>query len=328
MRTPVILVAALALSGCLGGGDPVEGASADGAGLGLPDVQVLGPVIDKNATVDAPVWVKGDAWTIESYGVGASRSTLVVAHADGSSYQFATTSDDLAMFDAIFDISYIGRIRASDLAGHQQDQPIQFFQFPLADGKTWSTTWDGNEVALRAGFVPAIDSPAGKLPGFVIQGSTADGSTYVTYDYVPSLRWLSRMEFAEGYGFKVVGSTTNWTGEVKSAQSKALLQLGSETPAASVPAGAFTVDPDQFAVVMMTAGFTEAQLRATAVVAPDNTEHAGPYVTGSPTPSGEFEVVMLPPIAGQWKVVSPEAHKPGGFFSMAFHQVAVTVTKV
>lgn len=321
MRVVLVLTIVLVAAGCIGPEEPVESASVD-PGKVLTDALAPPTVaLDRNASVDAPEWRVGDAWTIESSGAGASgAATLVVVAADAGSYQVRPTAEDLATFDAMFDISYVGRIRASDLAGHQQDQPVKFFDFPMRDGTAWSTTWDGLEVSLRAGFQPAIKTPLGPQPGFVIQGTTADGATYVEYDYVPALKWWTHLHFAEGYGFQVTGASGNWSGQYAVATAKTLLTL---TSGAAAPAGTFTVDADQSAVAMTRIGFAEAFARGLVVVDPDNTEHAGPDVEASPTPAGAFEVVMLPGKAGQWKVAAPTAHHPSGGFTVTFQQVAV-----
>ncbi|HWH07658.1 MAG TPA: hypothetical protein VNX21_00565 [Candidatus Thermoplasmatota archaeon] len=321
MRSVLVLTLALVAAGCIGPSEPVESASVTPTGVAAEAAGLVGAVLDRNASVDAPEWRVGDAWTIESTGVGdAGPATLVVVAADAGSYQVRPSSEDLATFDAMFDISYVGRVRASDLAGHQQDQPVKFFDFPLRDGSAWSTTWDGLDVSLRAGFQPAIPTPLGPQPGFVIQGTTADGATYVEYDYVPALKWWSHLHFTEGYGFQVTGASSNWTGQYAVATAKTLLALAS---GAGAPAGTFTVDAEQTAVAMLLAGGAEAFVRGLVVVDPDNTEHAGPDVEASPTPAGTFEVVLLPGKAGQWKVAAPAAHPPGGGFTLTFHQVAV-----
>ena len=325
MKVIPIVVAALLLAGCIGGSDPVESASV---GPDAPSVDAaaapLLKALDKNASVEAPEWRVGDAWTTELNGVDdGDRATLVVVAADGGSYQMRPTSESLATYDAMFDISYVGKVRASDLAGHQQDQPVKFFDFPMKDGSAWSTTWDGLDVSLHAGFAPSIPTPLGPQPGFIIQGTTAKGDPYVEYDYVPALKWWSHIQFAQGYGFKITGVQQNWTGQYAVATAKTLLTLGTAAPVASTPAGTFTVEPDQTAVAMTIMGFADAYARGIAVIDPDNSEHAGPVAEGSPTPSGGFEVKMLPGKAGQWKVVAPTAHHPSGGFALVFQQVAV-----
>ena len=320
MRSVLILVAAIVAAGCIGPSEPVETASVDPAKVLTDALTPPAPGLDRNASVEAPEWRVGDAWTIDSSGAGESeRATLVVVAADSGSYQLRSTSEQMATFDAMFDVSYVGRIRASDLAGHQQDQPVKFFDFPMRDGSAWSATWDGIEVSLRAGFQPAIATPMGPQPGFVIQGTTPDGATYVEYDYVPALKWWTHIHFAEGYGFKVTGTAANWTGTYAVGTAKELLRLASGGP----PGGVFTVDADQTFVTMTTIGFAEAHARALVLVDPENNEHGGAFHEASPAPSGVFDVRTFPAKAGQWKVAAPVVHHPHGGFATTFQQVAI-----
>lgn len=322
MRIVLALAATLVAAGCIGPDDAVESAGVDEAAGALPldAVAALAKAIDRNASLDAPAWRVGDAWTVESSGVAdGERATLVVVAAEGSSYQLQSTSEQMATFDAMFDVSYLGRIRASDLAGHQQDQPVQFFSFPLAHGKAWTAQWDGLEISLTAGFSPGIPTPLGPQPGFVIQGTTADGQPYVEYDYVPALRWWSHLHFAEGYGIKVTAVSENWTGQYATATAQTLLTLGPGSP----PGGTFTVAEGQTTVALTLMGYAEAHARAVALVDPDHGERMGPAVTHSATPAGGFEVYTFPAKPGQWKLAAPTAHHPNGFFAVHAQQVAV-----
>lgn len=323
------LVPLLVLSaGCLTAPEDVETASVEPAvptdpATGLP--LAVAPAFDKNSSVDAPEWRVGDAWTVETHGAGEpERATLVVASASGAMYEMRSTSEQMATFDAVFDVSYLGDVRASDLAGHQQGQPIRFFAFPLEDGKSWTTTWDGQEISLRAGFSPSIPAPGGAKPGFIIQGTTADGQTYVEYDYVPALRWWSHIVFTEGYGFKVTAATANWTGEVLEGTSKVLLTLAPAGPTTSTPGGVFMVEAGQSAVTVIVMGHASAYARGLAIVDPDGTEHAGPVAEESPAPGAVFDLRILPGTAGEWRVLAPTLHAPGGGFVLVAQQVAMT----
>ena len=324
MRTVLLLAAALVAGGCIGPDDAVESASVDAADeLPLDAVAALAMAIDRNASLDVPEWRVGDAWDVQLSGVeDGQRATFVVVAAEGSSYQLQSTSEQMATYDAMFDVSYLGRVRASDLAGHQQDQPVQFFSFPLSQGKTWTAQWDGLEVTLTAGFAPAIPTPLGPQPGFVIQGTTPDGQPYVEYDYVPALRWWSHIHFAEGYGFKVAGVRENWTGQYATATARTLLTLATGGP----PAGAFTVDEGQTTVALTLMGWAEAHARAVALVDPDHGERMGPAVSHSATPAGSFEVLTFPAKPGQWKLAAPTAHHPNGGYAILVQQVAVTTS--
>lgn len=318
-RVLPVLAALLVLAGCLGNdasaptgtiesgqlvddaaGPDAVGLSADGVG------------------VEVPVWSVGDAWTGNAHDGEETRPiTLVVTRADGASYFVETTDQGNAGWDAMFDISYLGAIRASDLAGAQQGQPVQFFSFPLTDGKTWTTLWDGREVQLAA---------TKSARGFDIVG-TIDGEPYVELDYVPALRWWSKLRFAEGYGITIDAVQSAWTGTLVSATAKLVYEGHPAVPVASPGAGTFTMDEGQaFGVVTVTGGGTQ-WARAFYLVQPDHQ----PYLTQSIT-NAEAEFMgrtvflyeEIPAIAGTWQIVAPAVHDPAGAFHLSVHQVAVT----
>lgn len=311
-----------ALAGCIGGADEAATAAVD-----APDAAALAA---GNATAaaanlslfDAPVWSVGDAWTMEAPN---GPVTLVVTQADASGYTLATDDEGLAGFDAMFDVSYVGRIRASDLAGSQGGQPIQFFSFPLEDGKRWTTTWDGLAVDLTATYSAAIPTPLGAQPGFTIEGKSGE-EPYVHYSYVPALRWWSHLAF-EGYEVKVTQASRNWTGTYVEAVAKPVFESATSAPVAMPGAGAFTVDEGQSFLMLSLAGEAPAHARALVVTDPSG----APYMTqtsnfeASPQHGGYFLTERMPATPGQWHVASPILHHPEGGFVMAVHQVAVTV---
>lgn len=319
MRLSFILAAVL-LAGCA---SPQE-ASPNA----LETTQVTaGPLVANLSVVDVPLWSVGDAWVLDIYSNDEhSAGTLVVSAADSDAYTIVTTSDSSAMFDAAFDVSYVGKIRADNLAGSQKDQPVKFYDFPLADGKSWSTPWDQTTVNLTATFAPKIATPLGPQPGFTIKGE-ARGEDYVEYDYVPALNWWSRLAFvSDNYGFTVTGVAHNWTGEYKVGASKTLLTMGTAVPIATTPAGSFTVDAGQSSVLLTISSHSEQFARAFTLIDPNHQPHATQSVNNfenSPNPSREFTVESLPPTAGEWRVIAPTIHDPTASFTLTVRQIAI-----
>lgn len=321
MRAPAtagLLVAVLLVAGCLGGPSEVSSAATDAAGPpSLSDAPVTLPGDAVAATMGAqpPVWNVGDAWATTAFDdEGTQQGWFVVTRADADGYTTETTSERLAGFDAMFDVSYLGRLRA-DLAGSQNGVPVQFFSFPLEDGKSWTTGWDGREVALTA--TKAADR-------FLITG-TMEGEPYVEYDYVPSLRWWSKIEFAAGYGFRVDTATTNWTGTLATATGELLYESETALPVATLNSGAFTVTEGASFAALTLVGGGPAWARALVL-----TDPAGaPYMTSTPNvefaeaPSGFFYHEQLPATPGQWHIGAPAVHEPGGWFRVQVHQVTL-----
>lgn len=314
---PIVLT--LLLAGCVGGdaSTGTSSASLEAGDVIVADETVTEAISDPGAV---PRWNVGDAWSITSHGFGAQESSfLVVTAATSDAYTLSTTSEQEAGYDAMFDISYIGQLRASDLAGSQQGTPILYYSWPLAEGKTWTTTWDGLAVTLTA-----TAKPAG---GFTIVG-VADGTDYVNYDYDPELKWWSYLNFVrDEYGITIGRLETGWTGEVASALAKEVYASSTTAPVASANSGAFTIDEGQSFAMVTLAGGGAQWARAFHLIDPSG----APYST---TTINDFEAdgagmyvyhqEQIPAIPGEWQIASPALHDPSGGFTLTVHQVAVS----
>lgn len=129
---PPAVVAALVLAGCADA--PVERPAG----------------VDATPTeVEAPVWSIGDWWTYDISGSGPV--TWVVTEDLGSDWMVDVDDAAWAFDHAAFaQISTIGRVSKAHLDGSQEDGAVHFFDFPLAENKTWSLTWDGMAWQARA----------------------------------------------------------------------------------------------------------------------------------------------------------------------------------
>jgi hypothetical protein len=314
-----LLVLTLPFAGCLGGDDAP---TAERAGPAADAVTPSPGADDAPPSADAPVWSVGDAWSVVPQGDGETEpSTLVVTAADREGYTLSTTSGSTAGYDALYDVSYLGRIRASDLAGSQQGQPVQFFSFPLTDGKTWQAQWDGKTITLTATWKPAMPTSAGIHAGFAIEGLDGE-APYVKYDYVPMLRWWSHLSFASGFGFQVQRVHTDWAGAYLRAEAATLLDKTSAAPVASPFAESFTVEDAPGFVSLALSGAASRRAHTLVVLDP-----AGqPAETGSAN-VGEgplAEEMQLPSTPGEWRVLLPMAHAPDGSFHLLVRQVKLT----
>jgi hypothetical protein len=326
MRLVAAVVLVALLGGCVTQDPPPPDPSVAAAAI-VPGA-AAGPPAPLNATssVDVPKWALGDAWFIDTQNQGSNENAiLAVVGADPSAYSLATTSQTMASFDASFDVSYIGKIRASDLAGSQHDQAVQFFSFPLTEGKAWKTQWDQQTISLSAAFAPSIATPLGPQPGFVITGQDASGKTYVTYDYVPALAWWTHLDFGS-YGFKVTGVRHNWTGAYAVATSKTLLTLSTAAPVADTPAGTFTVDAGQTSLLLTIIGHAGPFARALVLLGPDHqpVTTKSPNYEASATPMALFVTEALAPTPGQWTVLAPDAHDQAGGFKLEVRELTVS----
>lgn len=315
-----VLALTLPLAGCLGGDE------APTAERAAPSVDAAAPALAADAppSADAPLWNVGDAWSVVPQGGGdAGPSVLVVTAADAEGYVLSTTSEGTAGYDALHDVSYLGRIRASDLAGSQQGQPVQFFSFPLTDGKTWQTTWDGKAITLTATWMPALSTSVGIHPGFAIEGKDGE-ETYVRYDYVPMLRWWSHLSFASGFGFQVERVHVNWTGTYLRAEATPLLDKTSPLPVASPFVEPFTVEDAPGFVSLALSGDAERHAHALVILDPAG-QPAPTELAVAELGNGHLQrEAQLPATPGEWRVVLPVAHAPSGSFRLLVQQVKLT----
>lgn len=331
------------LAGCLGGEpNPAATAStadeklaagiADATATGADSLASLAQMLANdpaNATVPAPVWNVRDAWTVTTGSPGgeSASNTFVVTASSGTTYTLASTGVEPAVYDALFDISFIGPMRASDLAGSQAGAAVKFFDFPLTNGKTWSTTWDGLEVRVTATANPRIETPRGPQPGFDIVAALPDGTPHATYNYVPAVKWWTSVTFSEGWGHTVTEFKENWTGTAYAPVSKEVFSLAPVGPATHTPGQQFKVDEGQAVLAIVLIGHTEHQARAITLVDPN---HAlvplpgGDDVMVDPAVRSEFRVDMIEaPAPGQWGILMAMAHEPDGFMMVSGHQIAL-----
>lgn len=125
MHNRALLIAVLLLAllaGCLGAEDPA-------------DTEADGDTDPTNATsgIQAPTWSLGDYWTWSSDEQG--EVSYVVTGEEESDWIVDTTNEGVAFFHARFPVSTLGEIRKEDLAGSQPATRVQFFDWPLEEGK-------------------------------------------------------------------------------------------------------------------------------------------------------------------------------------------------
>ncbi len=185
-------------SGCLGGGDTAGAGGASSAPATPSDGAGSGPGL--------PAWAVGNWWTYETpFG----ESTYVVTADQGADWFLDTTNPDTAFLDARTDVSRLGPVRKSDLAGSQGSDRVEFFRFPLTHRQSWATRWDGFDVtvtALRSG------------EGFEFYANTTDGVLY-SYSYEPRTGWFGYLSHHDAngtvdFGLKLTRSGHAFTGDV------------------------------------------------------------------------------------------------------------------
>jgi hypothetical protein len=133
----LLVLVALALSGC--GAKPSAPTASDTPAI------TGGPAMAQG--LPPPTWALGDYWTMDSPQGGTF--SHVVSKDNGDDWILDTDEPNLAFFNARSDISFLGKVRKSDLAGSQGSTRVEFLQFPLAEHMNWTTTWDGQPTLIH-----------------------------------------------------------------------------------------------------------------------------------------------------------------------------------
>ncbi|MHB8633818.1 MAG: hypothetical protein ACYDBQ_07640 [Thermoplasmatota archaeon] len=174
----------------------------------------------------APTWNVGDWW---NYTSDDGPATYVVSGATAADYIMDTDSRSLAFFNALSDVSTLGPIRKSDLAGSQGATRVEFFHWPLEDKASWNTTWDGLAVTIVSHQV---------APGsFTFTAARSNGTRYASYAYDNATRWMRHVVFydpsgAPSFHFDLAAMGTGYGGSlVRWNVSKIDEQHGSPTAA-------------------------------------------------------------------------------------------------
>lgn len=153
--------------------------------------------------LERPTWAVGDAWLVDVEGgpmwepmaAGAWTCTLGIVEASPEAYRMGSSCPALAA-RLVLDPSLPFAMMGPGLGALQEDSTIEFFQWPLQAGRTWSTMWGEQELSVSAKYEPAVEGPLGKEPGFRLEMVDNSGARVATYNYVPSLRWWSHFEAA------------------------------------------------------------------------------------------------------------------------------------
>lgn len=198
---PLLALFALSLAGCSGGGEAAEGQEPGGAHAEHGGV----------APIEAPAWQVGQWWTLSSEQAAAP-FTHAVSGDSGGDWTVDTDSADVAFFDARSDISFLGPVRKSDLAGSQGADRVEFFRFPLTLDQTWTTPWDGLDIAIT---VAAIEDGRATL-----EARHANGTLFADYVYDAALGYFREYTFyapdgeTVGFAARVTQSGQGFPGDL------------------------------------------------------------------------------------------------------------------
>jgi hypothetical protein len=194
-----LLLVPLALAGCTGPSTSSSPGAGATAAAGAGDASA--------ASLPMPAWAVRDAWTYRS---GDATVTYVVTADQGGDWFMETDSPERAFANLRDDVSRLGPQRKSDLAGSQGSDRVEFFQWPLTDGKTWTTLWDHQPVAITAHVAAGVAT---------LEAKDRNGTMVYHYTYDPAVRWFKELHHYGADGKEVIGFTLveakhGWTGKV------------------------------------------------------------------------------------------------------------------
>lgn len=149
--------------------------------------------IEAGSAAPLPEWTKGMYWEFQHSvdGEPSDVATYVVTDVGASTYTLDVNNKQTAFFDALMDISFVGEIRKSDLAGQQGGNAVAMFEFPLTGDKEWTTTWDGDQLNMKS-------SNMGPMQFHVMGHRTSDDQMVVEYHYNALKSWFEYIIFYNG----------------------------------------------------------------------------------------------------------------------------------
>lgn len=311
-----LLLLAVTLSGC----------SDDGGGDGPAPLTDEG---DEAAALTVPTWGVGDYWEWRFTAPDGSTGgwTSVVTDDAGSDFIIDVDGKDTAFFHALDPISTVGAQRKSDLAGSQAAGAVEFWKWPLEDGRTWSMRLDGIDYDMTAhvqddGTVHVMGME-GDLPG-------------VQYAFDPANKWFSFIQYyqngTETFRAEVAEHGSNWTGDVYRYTLKDMDSRSYEGAIADVDT--FTME-EGVTDLYLTASISCSE-PGNVVLGFGPAENAGSVVTGDDAPgySADLQcpaevadngVIAEAPFEGTWGIVYEATSQDAATELVAIYRTLETI---
>lgn len=287
---------ALLLAGCAGGGEGGD-AGGEGDGDGPTGSGVRHGAHDASSHLLAPEWRLGDWWALESPEGGPF--THAVSTDAGDHWLVDTDSPDTAFFDALDDISFLGPVRKSDLAGSQGELRVEFLRFPLQAGANWTTEWDGGPKRIEV-----LDVQRGQAS---LRSTREDGTTHAEYAYSDAARYFTRFAFHDANGTPAFTWTLRASGSSYSGDLVRWTLAVLHEVSGPIPQGAAQLFP-------VAAGFTDVWVQAELVCGAGAVALAAGPVTGPAEDRGYSAAGPCPlmDVSG-YAVAAPAAEEQWGF---------------
>ncbi len=244
MDSKVAVLAALLMTvmfaGCVDEQNSAPDSETDSDG---EPVEVEDEGLTKDSVVSAPQWSVGDFFGHHIFfGDEDAQGThidAVVVEA-GSTYTLVSDQEEAAKWEAAWDFPMLGDVDAKHLGTTAFGADWNLYDFPLSDGKSWTSTFNPmfsgpRELTLTATFEDKIPTVGqGIKPGFLIQGVNADGEVELMTDYIPEIGWYSELtyfdpmtEATDDFILRVwaMGQGSDWEGTTVTAEAEQLIDI-------------------------------------------------------------------------------------------------------
>jgi hypothetical protein len=316
-----LLVGSALVSGCSGNGSPpADDVDTDPTVPGLPPVVAPG---------DLPVWSYGQSWKHNwtlRFG-GAEQDfplEVVVTNVTDAGYELATDTLETALFHASFFFPDLGFMAKDLSANTQADYSFPWYNFPLADGKTWQATesnldFDLQEVTNTLTLTTSAMAVGTPDEHYMVTARDGTGLR-AYYDYQPGLGWFSEFrayqggEDLENWTIRIVasGMDLDWSGTWYRADADLLLYhinlVVPTAPAAPSPQASFDVTADYTHVQLLMFSFAETGAHDTQVIAPNGDRYQAVVAPVETAPHIPYnEIVQVPAQVGTWQAVTAGA---------------------
>ncbi|MHB8604310.1 MAG: hypothetical protein ACYDCK_03560 [Thermoplasmatota archaeon] len=139
-------------------------------------------------------WHPGAWWTYVARFEGDNRTYDVALVVDRVSPTAYVVGSNLS--GGFFGLPFDGNVSRAGLNPTIAGQEWPLFEFPLADGKTWTYTLLGYPVVATAHVAPVDLAPGLKTTGFSIDASSY-GRLFARYTYAPAAGWFTRLTIFE-----------------------------------------------------------------------------------------------------------------------------------
>lgn len=342
----VLILISASLAGCIGAEDADVAADGTDEAKGSSNEAVASSgvaTLDTNTTIEGPDWQVGQWFGYHVFfGVndteGIHYESAVISETSDR-WRLAPADPFLSKYDAVYDLPFVGSFDKADLSTTEAGEPFQWYDWPLFDGKNYTETVQGYgdsfEVSYTVDYDPAIPTKDGEHPGFSIVGETADGETYVEYDYVPHIGWFAHLflypldgETDDDWELHIMtmGAGENWTGTAYVDEATLLVEhFNAFAPGAASPHASFAVTDEATHTLGLAWSGAYTGAHETMLVDPNGTAH--PMTAIAPPMSFQATAWQWvgPAIPGEWQIATAGAGQFAGGGVTAYETVETAI---